>query len=85
MKKANDKTEERERYTLDNCPPLFGQDVLAEVLGVSEAWCEKTRYQGTGPRYRKLGGAVRYTREDVWAYIDRNSYQSTSQVEPIVA
>ena len=75
---------DREPFTLDNCPPLFGEDVLAEILGMSVAWVQKSRYQGTGPKFKKLNGAVKYTREDARAYVAANTYISTSQAEPVV-
>jgi hypothetical protein len=85
IKPCEESGEERDFYDLDNCPPLFGQDVLAEILGCTEAWCEKARFQGTGPRYRKLNGLVRYTRGDTRQYINENAYQSTSQPEPAIS
>ena len=84
-KTCKESGEERNFYDLDNCPPLFGQDILAEILGCTEAWCEKARFQGTGPRYRKLNGLVRYTRGDTRQYINENAYQSTSQPEPAIS
>ncbi len=48
----------------------------AEYLGVSKAWMQKARFNGTGPKYIKVGGtygrAVRYRGRDLDAYIDAN-------------
>jgi hypothetical protein len=85
IKTCKEREEERDVYRLDNCPPLFGQNILAEILDCTEAWCEKARYQGTGPRYRKLNGLIRYTRGDTQQYINENAYQSTSQREPVTS
>src|SRR6201982_451690 len=43
---------------------------VARMLGVSNRTLEKHRTHGTGPRYRKLGGRVVYTIEDVQAWAD---------------
>jgi hypothetical protein len=43
-------------------PPetLLDTVAAAQQLGVSLSFLAKARMQGTGPRYRKLGRAVRY-------------------------
>ena len=41
----------------------------ANLLGVSVATTRRWRQRGTGPRFRKFGGAVRYFREDIEAFI----------------
>ncbi len=41
----------------------------AQLLGISVATCRRWRLLGKGPKYRKLGGAVRYFPEDIEAYI----------------
>ena len=51
---------------------------VARMLGVSNRTLEKHRTHGTGPRYRKLGGRVVYTIEDVQAWADVGLRQSTS-------
>ena len=51
---------------------------VARMLGVSNRTLEKHRTHGTGPRYRKLGGRVVYTIEDVQAWADIGLRQSTS-------
>ena len=45
-------------------PPetLLDTVAAAQQLGVSLSFLAKARMQGTGPRYRKLGRAVRYRR-----------------------
>jgi predicted DNA-binding transcriptional regulator AlpA len=42
----------------------------AAHLGLSIPTLARWRMEGVGPRYRKLGGAVRYTRGDIEAYIE---------------
>lgn len=41
----------------------------ARMLGVSVATARRWRLMGTGPKFRKFGGAVRYFREDIEAFI----------------
>ena len=41
----------------------------AAYIGKSPSWLHKSRMTGTGPVYLKIGGAVRYTREDLDAWL----------------
>lgn len=50
----------------------------ARFLGLSGRTLEKHRTYGTGPRYSKLGGRVVYRLDDLQAWVDRGSKQSTS-------
>ena len=43
----------------------------AELLGVSVRTFQKWRLPGNGPRFVKLGHAVRYDLKDLEAYIER--------------
>ncbi|WP_299303287.1 helix-turn-helix domain-containing protein [uncultured Brachybacterium sp.] len=45
---------------------------LSERFGVPLKTLAAWRYQGTGPAFMKLGGAVRYRLEDVEAYETEN-------------
>jgi len=62
-------------------PTLMTQEELAEYLGMSTAWCERSRWDGTGPRYLKLGGKrlVRYRAEDVKEWLDESMADSEKQ------
>ena len=42
----------------------------AAYIGKSPSWLHKSRMTGTGPVYLKIGGAVRYLREDLDAWLD---------------
>lgn len=42
----------------------------AKILGLSAATIRRWRLTGMGPKYRKFGGAVRYSHEDIEAYIN---------------
>jgi predicted DNA-binding transcriptional regulator AlpA len=49
---------------------LLKDHEVALKLCVSVATVRRWRLLGQGPRYRKLGGAVRYAPEDVKAWLD---------------
>ncbi len=51
-------------------PKLLTTDEAAEYFQLSHGWFERHRWAGTGPRYLKIGRAVRYRAEDLLAYID---------------
>jgi len=65
--------------TIDNLPPLFNEKVLAEAVGKSQKWCQQSRLRGTGPKFKKLDGSVRYSREDVLQWIKNSTRQSTTE------
>jgi predicted DNA-binding transcriptional regulator AlpA len=50
----------------------------ARFLGLSDRTLEKHRTYGTGPAYRKLGGRVVYSLEDLQAWANRGTKNSTS-------
>ncbi len=50
----------------------------ARFLGLSARTLEKHRTYGTGPVYRKLGGRIVYTVEDLVAWANRGTRNSTS-------
>ena len=43
---------------------------LSEYLGISDETLRKYRMRGNGPKYLKLGRAVRYKLEDVLEWLD---------------
>jgi predicted DNA-binding transcriptional regulator AlpA len=60
-------------------PRLWDQRQLAAYIGKSEAWCERARWEGEGPRFFKLGRHVRYKAEDVLSWIDENVKSSKEE------
>lgn len=60
-------------------PTLLDQKQVAEYLGKSVAWCERSRWDGTGPRFIKVGRAVRYRADDVLAWLEDNARNNTSE------
>lgn len=51
---------------------------VAEILNVSVRTLQQWRVSGFGPRFIKVGRAVRYRLSDVQDWIDRNIHRSTS-------
>ena len=49
-------------------------------LALSGRTLEKHRTYGTGPTYRKIGGLVVYTVDDLQAWADRGTRSSTSEI-----
>jgi predicted DNA-binding transcriptional regulator AlpA len=58
---------------------LLTSSEAAKALGVSASFLAKARVGGTGPRYVKLGRAVRYRPYDLEQYIRARSRSSTSE------
>jgi predicted DNA-binding transcriptional regulator AlpA len=59
--------------------PLLDADDVAKRLGVSSSWLAKSRLDGTGPRFIKIGRAVRYAPSAVREFILRHQRNSTSE------
>lgn len=60
-------------------PPRFLRTKeAAEFLSLSARTLEKHRTYGTGPAYRKLGGRVVYSVEDLETWANRGAVTSTS-------
>jgi predicted site-specific integrase-resolvase len=56
----------------------LGQADLAERWGVSQRTLERWRWLGFGPRYIKIGGRVVYRVDEIEAFEQRQTRQSTS-------
>jgi predicted DNA-binding transcriptional regulator AlpA len=64
---------------LATLPPRFLRTKeAAEFLSLSARTLEKHRTYGTGPAYRKLGGRVVYSIDELEAWADRGAVTSTS-------
>lgn len=60
---------------------LLNELQAAEMLSVSPATLRRWRWAGKGPRFRKIGGAVRYAPGDIDAYIEAALRSSTTCLE----
>jgi predicted DNA-binding transcriptional regulator AlpA len=59
--------------------PLMHPRNAAKLLGVSQSWLAKARLRGDGPRYVKIGRAVRYPESSIREYIKARMRGSTSE------
>ncbi|WOJ95772.1 helix-turn-helix domain-containing protein [Congregibacter brevis] len=75
---SNTEPQFAERHDVVVLPRLLNQQQLAKYLGKSKAWCERARWQGSGPRFIKLGRHVRYRVVDVEEWIVEQSRASTA-------
>lgn len=64
-------------------PPRFLRTPdAARFLGISIRTLEKHRTYGTGPIYRKIGGRVIYSVEDLQAWTALGARRSTTEERP---
>jgi predicted DNA-binding transcriptional regulator AlpA len=59
--------------------PLLHPNEAAKLLNVSLSWLAKSRLSGTGPRFVKIGRAVRYLESSLREYIKGRTRGSTSE------
>ena len=59
--------------------PLLHPRDAARMLSVSTSWLAKSRLAATGPRYVKIGRAVRYPESSVREFIKSRMRGSTSE------
>ena len=57
---------------------VFTTSEAAELLRLGKSTLDRMRLTGEGPRYCKLGGAVRYRRADLEAWLESRLTSSTS-------
>jgi hypothetical protein len=60
-------------------PRMVDTATAAQYLGLAKNTLEKMRLYGGGPRFSKFRRAVRYSIEELDAWIDKNSAASTSE------
>jgi len=75
-------SEEHEMATASTLETLLTEHDVAFVTGMSVASVRRWRYTGRGPRYLKIGSAVRYRPEEVTAWIEQqaHSHEATARV-----
>jgi len=67
-----------ERRNTEMPPRMLRTQEAARFLGISLRTLEKHRTYGTGPTYRKIGGRVLYTVDDLQSWADIGARKSTS-------
>lgn len=60
---------------------LLGEREAARLLNLSPRTLQARRVTGGGPRFIKLGRAVRYRRADLEAFVEKGAVQSTTEAD----
>jgi predicted DNA-binding transcriptional regulator AlpA len=60
-------------------PRMVDTTTAAAYLGLAKNTMAKMRVYGSGPRFAKYGRAVRYSIDELDAWIQKNSADSTSE------
>jgi len=60
---------------------LLKEREAAELLAIRPTTLRRWRWAGKGPQFLKIGGAVRYERTTLNAFIDAAKRRSTSDVQ----
>lgn len=55
---------------MTSSPLCLDTTAAAATLGLSKPWLEQLRSRGAGPKFVKLGRAVRYRPEDLAAWLE---------------
>lgn len=63
--------------------PVLNTSEAAQTLGLAVTTLEKLRVHGGGPRYVKLGRAVRYRNSDLESWLDDRLRASTSEKQSL--
>ena len=66
-------------------PPLVNEIEAARILDLSPLTLRKWRWAGKGPRFVKIGAAVRYDLADLTTFIEAGRHNSTSEFGPKAA
>jgi predicted DNA-binding transcriptional regulator AlpA len=59
------------------------QEEAAQFTRLSPRTLERMRLNGTGPKYTKAGRRVIYSRESIRLWLEKRTYQSTSDVAAV--
>lgn len=70
-------------HAVSQAPPtdrFVDDQEAAALLSLSRTYMRQLRLTGDGPRFAKFGRAVRYRVSDVFAWADKRTATSTSQL-----
>jgi predicted DNA-binding transcriptional regulator AlpA len=56
------------------------EEQVAQILNVSVAWCQRTRWSGGGPPYRKIARSVRYPEDLLKQWIEEHPLRNSTAV-----
>ncbi len=59
----------------------LSQKDVAAILGMSEAWLERKRWEGGGIPFKKFGTCIRYLESDVLAWIAGQPTRTNSAIQ----
>ena len=62
-----------------NAERLLNEHEAAAVLNLAVPTLRRWRWAGCGPRFAKIGRAVRYDPAELWAYIEAQTRRSTTR------
>ena len=65
--------------------PLLREQEAADILNFKVATLRRWRWAGKGPRFRKIGSAVRYSVDDLKIFIEASGRSSTSETPELGA
>lgn len=54
---------------------------VASIISKSVAWLQRSRWEGGGIPYRKIGRSVRYVENEVQQWLTKNAHKCTSTSE----
>ncbi len=55
----------------------YNQIEFVSRIGKSKAWAERSRWNGSGPKFLKIGRSVRYLGRDLNLWIEAQTRQNT--------
>lgn len=59
----------------------LNENQAAQLLGLSARTLQAWRVRGGGPRFMKIGRAVRYQRHELLAFQEANTFKSTTEAD----
>lgn len=71
-----------EHIKIESATRLLKEDEVAQILNMEVATLRRWRWSGHGPRFIKIGGAVRYDPADIDAFVESGRRSSTSDPGP---
>ena len=70
-------TDKQRKYAIE---PLLREQEVAELLNFKVTTLRRWRWEGKGPRFRKIGAGVRYSVEDLEIFIEASARSCTAEV-----